>query len=119
MKRVPLKAMSDKRRRDLVLRKQVVREVHDRDRTCQFFHFLHDAMFQSAGTVDGYPTECAGPLDVHEIIPRSAWPGGWLVPSNCVLLCRHGHHRWVTDNPSAAHAIALHGFSYERPKENP
>lgn len=57
---------------------------------------------------------CGGPLDVHEVIPRSVWPGAHLVDSDCLTICR-AHHSFVTDNPSEAAAVGLHGFSWERP----
>lgn len=56
---------------------------------------------------------CGGPLDVHEIIPRSAWPGGQYVLTNVLLVCRR-HHDWIGNFPEAAHEIGLHGFSWER-----
>lgn len=57
---------------------------------------------------------CRGPLDVHEVIPRSAWREGYLVDDNCVTICR-AHHDWVGDHPEAAHGFGLHGYSWERP----
>lgn len=56
---------------------------------------------------------CGGPLDAHEIIPRSAWREGQFVVANVVMVCRT-HHRWIDDHPAEAHAVGLHGFSYER-----
>lgn len=61
-----------------------------------------------------WDVRCAGPLDVHEIIPKSAWRDGYLVDSNCVTVCR-AHHRWIDNRPDEAHALGLHGFSWERP----
>lgn len=62
---------------------------------------------------------CGGQHDVHELIPRSAWPGGHLIAENCILICR-AHHRWVDGNPDAAHAVGLHSYSWARPQgENP
>ena len=57
---------------------------------------------------------CSGQLDVHEIIPRSVWPDGWLVADNCVTVCR-GHHTWIGFNPTAAAELGLHKFSWDRP----
>lgn len=57
---------------------------------------------------------CDGRLDVHEVIPRSAWPGGHLVLSNTKALCR-AHHTWVGEHQEAAHDLGLHGWSWERP----
>lgn len=58
---------------------------------------------------------CGGRLDPHEVIPRSAWPGGALVLENVVTICRR-HHDWVGDHPELAHDVGLHGFSWERPR---
>lgn len=57
---------------------------------------------------------CGGPLDPHEVIPRSVWPDGELVLENVMMVCRR-HHEWIGDNPAHAHALNLHGFSWERP----
>lgn len=56
---------------------------------------------------------CSGPLDVHEVIPRSAWAKGYLVLSNCRTVCR-AHHDWIGLHPLEAHRLGLHGFSWER-----
>jgi hypothetical protein len=65
----------------------------------------------------GAPGACWHPvgerLDVHEIIPRSAWRGGYLVASNTVATCR-GHHEWISARPTWAHALGLHGYSWDR-----
>ena len=124
LRRAPIRQVSKKRQTQIPRRQAVCQEVRTRDVTCRFWHHVHDLLFTTGQHVDGYPDECTSSLEVHEIIPRSAWAAGWLVPSNCVLLCGGpgGHHAWVTDNPSAAHLLGLHGFSHERPdyrKENP
>ncbi len=56
---------------------------------------------------------CSGPLDVHEVIPRSAWPAGWLSPSNCLTVCRY-HHCYISDHPEDAAKVGLHGYSWQR-----
>lgn len=116
MKRSPLRPMSSRRRTDLDTRAKVRAEVLERDNNlCQFWHYAWEAPFRDdAPSIAGAPIDCAGPLDVHEIIPRSAWAGGWLVPANCVTVCRT-HHQWVTEHPAEAHGIGLHGWSWERP----
>ena len=43
--------------------------------------------------------EC--PACLHELVPRSRWPAGFLVESNCVALCAKDH-RWIHDNPKLA-----------------
>lgn len=56
---------------------------------------------------------CGGPLDVHEVVPRSAWPGAELDERDCVLVCRC-HHEWVGAHEIEAAALALHGYSWQR-----
>lgn len=56
---------------------------------------------------------CGGPLDPHEIIPRSVWVAGQYAIDNVVMVCR-AHHRWIDNHPHDAHAVGLHGFSHER-----
>jgi len=107
-RRTRLKPLSPKRHAEQGARKLV--EIMTRQRAsdrCEFHHYYK--LF-----IADVPITCAGPLDVHEIIPRSAWAQGYLDPTNCVALCRR-HHAWVTDNPSAAHELGLHGYSWERP----
>lgn len=83
-------------------RARVVDEVWTRDRgQCRAERLVFDV-------------KCGGPLDPHEIIPRSAWADGDVVVDNVVIVCRR-HHDWIGDHPQAAHAIGLHGFSWERP----
>ena len=88
-------------------RQEVVRAVHLRDGTCQFWHHCPRGL-------EGVPWICAGPLDVHEIIPRSAWAMGQYRIDNTVLICRI-HHMWIDNHPLLAHEVGLHGFSYDRP----
>jgi len=57
---------------------------------------------------------CGGRLEVHEPIPRSAWPGVHLLADHAVAVCA-AHHRWIGAHPLDAHAVGLHGFSWERP----
>lgn len=56
---------------------------------------------------------CGGPLDAHEIVPRSAWSRGYLDVDNVVIVCRR-HHTWIDNNPEAAHTVGLHKMSWER-----
>lgn len=58
---------------------------------------------------------CAGELDPHEVIPRSAWKLGIYFLSNVLTVCR-AHHRWIDNHPRDAHKLQLHGFSWEVPK---
>lgn len=95
-----LRDESEKHAHERAERDRVVREVRNRDRGCR------------AREVVSSP-RCSGPLDVHEIIPRSAWRRGYLDVDNCIVVCR-GHHDWIGDNPGAAHDVGLHGYSWER-----
>lgn len=104
MKRSALKSIGKRKLRKASRRREIVELVHARDQVCQFGIRPHP--FKVAD-------ECRGPLDVHEIIPRSVWPDGDLDVTNTILLCR-AHHSFVTDNPLIAHNLGLHGFSYER-----
>lgn len=80
-------------------RRRVVEEVRRRDRSCRATCVMEVA--------------CGGPLDVHEIIPRSAWALGYLDADNCALVCRR-HHDWIDLHPDEAHEIGLHRESWER-----
>jgi 5-methylcytosine-specific restriction endonuclease McrA len=53
-------------------------------------------------------------LEVHERIPRSLYPGGHLDVENTIALCPR-HHDWVDEHQDEAHAVGLHGKSWERP----
>lgn len=92
MKRSPLRAVSKKRRREAITRKRVCLEVLERDGGCVL-----------RGVADHV---CAGPLDVHEIVPRSRWAAGWLEPTNCVTACR-SLHDWVHAHPNEARSLGL------------
>ena len=102
-----IRPVSEKRQRQLLPRSIVVTHVRARDKTCR-------------GRELAPWVRCWHPegelLDVHEIIPRSAWPDGFLEVTNCILICR-GHHDWVGDYPEAAAAVGLHGYSWQRPDQ--
>lgn len=98
-KRIPVK--SQKRRREELARAEVAVAARARDGGCVARGLVPDHV-------------CAGPLDPHEVIPRSAWPGGHLVLDNVRTLCRAAHE-WVHANERAAHRLGLHGYSWERP----
>lgn len=91
---------SAKHKSERLEREMICRLVRERDRTCQ---------------ATSAPGRCSGQTDVHEVIPRSAWRRGYLVIENCLLVCRT-HHEWIEDYPDAAHALGLHGYSWERPQ---
>lgn len=58
---------------------------------------------------------CSGPLDVDEIIARSAWPGGHLILGNVQVLCR-AHHDWKHAHPEMAKSLGMTRESWERPE---
>lgn len=99
----PPKPISERRANERDERARVVALVVARDQTCQA---------QAVHALAKVP--CSGPLDCHERIPRSAWPGGYLEPSNVILVCRSAHD-WIDNHPNGAHALGLHGYSHERP----
>ncbi len=94
------RARSKRRESEAAERRAVVELVHRRDRTCR-----------AAAVVP--EVECRGPLDVHEVIPRSAWAAGYLVPSNAKLVCR-SHHSWIGDYPAEAKVRGLRGSAWDR-----
>ena len=96
---VPLRAFSKRRASQRAERSRVVAAVHERDaETCQAHRVDH---------------RCAGPLDVHEVIPRSVWALGYLDVDNCVLVCRVAH-QWIDGHPDDARLLGLHGKSWDR-----
>lgn len=114
LKRTPLarigKRLNSKKAERADIRFIVIR----RDKTCRFECYYSAAHYNGLTTFDAPYFKCWSILDVHEIIPRSTWPDGELVESNCVLICRR-HHIWIDQHPELAHEIGLHGFSWERP----
>ena len=112
MKRGRLRQVSSKALARRSERADIRFEVHGRDRVCQFPNYVSVAYMNSFSPLP--PSfECGGRLDVHEIIPRSAWAEGQYDLDNCVLVCR-AHHQWIDNNPALAHDIGLHKFSWER-----
>lgn len=104
-RKTPPKPVSERKASQRELRDAVVAAVQKRDKlTCQ------------AGAMHALIRDipCEGPLDPHEIIPRSAWRDGYLVESNVILVCRNAH-RWIDHHPNGAHALGLHRYSWERP----
>lgn len=100
----PIPARSAKRISDSERRRQVIEEVGTRD----------GWVCGGVGRIPNHICRSTDELDCHEIIPRSAWPSGYLVADNCVMVCRIAH-QWIDLNPEKAHDIGLHGFSWERP----
>ncbi len=110
----PLRSRSPKRLAEAELRAQVLQDVAWRDGPYCYAERL----------VPQVPCRVYGgrkPLEGHEVIARSQWPGGHLVADNVRLLCP-AHHDWATRNAvtpehpeGEAHAVGLHGRSWERP----
>jgi hypothetical protein len=101
VKRQRLKPISDKRLGEQQQRREVVEAAGRRD----------GWRCRARALVD---SRCSGPLDPHEVIPRSAWKAGYLNVDNVVMVCR-AHHDWIGDHPDEAHTVGLHGYSWERP----
>lgn len=111
----PLPKQSANRKRDERIRAKVLKAARVRDgNRCQFFEHLDEATI-SLRSARALPQRCFGHLDGQEIIPRSAWPDGWLVLDNVVMICR-AHHDWIGDWPDDAEKIGLHGRSWDRPQ---
>lgn len=101
--RRPMRRVSERKQEQRAERQRVVDAAFRRDRwACVAVKLVPSV-------------ECGGPLDPHERIPRSAWPGGELVLDNVLTVCR-AHHRWVDHHPDDAHALGLHGYSWEVPE---
>lgn len=100
-KRIP--KTSKKRRGERLARAEVVLYARRRDGGCV-----------GRGLIPGH--HCRGPLDGHEVIPRSAWPGGHLVLDNVRTVCRAAHD-WIGGHERDAAAIGLHGYSWDRPDD--
>lgn len=127
----PLAAMSPKKRAKARRRREVVAEVFDRDgHTCQAAGLAvlpwQRMVLRRARRVGrqsivtglvNLPATCGGPLDPHEIIPRSAWADGDLEASNVISVCR-SHHDWIDLYPEAAALFGLHGYSWQRMGES-
>lgn len=103
-------------------RARVVDAAWERDRgTCRVVVLVREHLMGRLHATDNLDEimaslraiRCGGPLDPHEVIPRSAWAAGYLVLHNVVMICRN-HHDWVGDYPDAAHEVGLHGYSWER-----
>lgn len=119
MKRSPLRQVSSKRRAEKAAREAVIAGVIFRDGPgC--YAFVQINARRQAAIEHGWPLECWHPnrerLDAHEIIPRSAWPGGHLVLSNVRMVCRR-HHEWIDHHLITAATLGLHGYSWEREEE--
>ena len=87
-----LRQRSRKTVADAATRAEVVQDVFLRDRTCR---------------AAGWSIPCGGPLDVHEVIPRSKWAAGYLDAENCVLICRAHHDQIHHVDPRGARARGL------------
>jgi 5-methylcytosine-specific restriction endonuclease McrA len=102
--RTPLARIGRKKRSKASARAEVIKRVRRRDRICQFWFCVADAL---AVWPHGLLLPCLDVLDVHEIVPRSVWPDGDLEVDNCVLLCRR-HHEWIDSHREIAEMIGLY-----------
>jgi len=109
LRRTPLARVGRTAKSRARQRAKVIEQVRARDCVCQA-----QPIILIAGLHVTHQITCAGPLDVHEVIPRSAWPAGELEVDNCILVCRR-HHAWIDANPAAAASIGLHAYSWDRP----
>lgn len=101
MKRSPLRKVSRQtRRRDRHLARLHEVVLERDDYRCQAVSF--------AGL------DCAGPLEVHHITPRSVAPELVLDPENMVTVCAT-HHLFISEHPRLAHDAGLHRWSWEGP----
>ncbi len=97
----PLRPVSTKRRREVPLRTAV------RNRTLERAGYTCEARLLVPHIA------CEGSLEVHEVIARSAYPGGHLDVDNTMALCG-SHHRFATAYPAAAERLGLRKPSWER-----
>lgn len=107
LKRSRLNPVSSKRKGEQTARANVCAAVVERDGHCVGVELV-------PGHVCGSPDPSRPPLEVHEVIPRSAWPAGYLVEANCLLVCQ-ALHDWIGLHPADAAALGLHGWSWEKP----
>jgi hypothetical protein len=111
-RRTPMRRISVKRRREESKRAAACREVDERDGLgCYAFLVINKR--RATAIAHGWPITCAGTVDHHEVIPRSAWPGGHLIASNIRRVCRR-HHDWIDAHEITAATLGLHGYSHQR-----
>lgn len=123
MKRTPLKRGKPLKRTGRLSHRSKKREEEAAERAIVRAHaYARDGWrCRMAGMGEFFPADvgpCRGPLDAHEVIPRSAWRAGYLVLDNVVSVCR-AHHDWIGEHPALAHDLGLHGYSWERPVTPP
>lgn len=95
-----LNPVSEKRKSEAQLRREVVQAAIDRDRECV-----------AKGRVPGVP--CWGPLVGDEYVSRARWPGGHLELDNVQAMCVR-HNGWKEDHPDDAIELDLAAHSWER-----
>lgn len=115
--RTRLRPVSAKRLREAPTRASVCRQVDARDGLGCYAGMVINRR-RATAIASGWPTTCAGKIDHHEVIPRSAWPGSHLVVSNVRRVCRK-HHDWIDAHEITAATLGLHGYSWERPGNMP
>lgn len=95
-----IRQRSPRRESEVDQRRAVVAAVHLRDRTCRAASVVPEVA-------------CGGPLDCHEVIPRSAWAAGYLEVTNGLSVCRV-HHAWIGDHPAEAKVRGLRKSAWDR-----
>lgn len=105
--RTRLRPVSTKRAEQAEARSKVIEQTLDRaGRKCQAKDLVPHITC-------GSPFRDRPKLETHEVIPRDVYPNAHLDVENTVALCQL-HHDWVTEHPTDAHAVGLHGYSWER-----
>lgn len=106
-----MRVQSPKRRAEAKQRRAVLDAVRERDGDhC----YAAEVIAKHYRDGCGWPLTCVDPIDGHELIPRSRWPGGHLVATNIRLVCRR-HHDWLHAHPVTATTLGLLAPSWERP----
>lgn len=104
---------SEKMTRTYETRRELVREMLTATHRCEAGALIYDYLISlgikpSAPAVITRSLTCGGnapPVDVHELLPRSA--GGSITErSNCIAICRTCHD-WIHLNSGAARKIGL------------
>lgn len=102
-----LPSRSKKREQEMIERRALVVRVLDRQRGRCFVTIASIYGEELLPGIEcGSPFPHRRPIEVHEIIMRSSWRGGFLVDDNCVGLCQV-HHDYVTVHHREAVAAGL------------